>query len=254
MSYVAKWALRLPGQEMDLPDFLANSVRRLTKITTKKSGKSMVSGLDKFMRMVTGSKQRQTGSAAKRVDEIINMAGRVRYGDLQRMVDSLSSRTLFAQAMRRPALVGSALFHGVLHTMDKEGMKTMQFIHGIDDDSETAEPAQEIKGGIYPLIKNRRRRQVRNKNSATFTIGRRDDNDFVMPDYSISKHHADICITDKGYSLIDQHSTNGTFINGIVAQPGKVKPFTYGDRIKFGRYEFLFLSPSKIYLHFSGKD
>lgn len=46
------------------------------------------------------------------------------------------------------------------------------------------------------------------------TLGRNHDNDVVIDDSSVSRHHATIIQTASGISIIDNGSSNGTFING----------------------------------------
>jgi pSer/pThr/pTyr-binding forkhead associated (FHA) protein len=45
-------------------------------------------------------------------------------------------------------------------------------------------------------------------------IGRADDNDVVIDDLSVSRHHADLRNTGHGFEIIDLGSRNGTFLNG----------------------------------------
>lgn len=47
------------------------------------------------------------------------------------------------------------------------------------------------------------------------TIGRTPDNDVVIHDPKISRHHAQIVQHERGeYSIVDLKSTNGTYVNG----------------------------------------
>jgi hypothetical protein len=46
-------------------------------------------------------------------------------------------------------------------------------------------------------------------------IGRNQDNDIVIDDSSVSRHHATIVQTTNGFIICDNNSSNGTFINGI---------------------------------------
>lgn len=59
-----------------------------------------------------------------------------------------------------------------------------------------------INQQITPLIKD------------VTSFGRLLDNDVVLQDESISRHHAEICSEDGKYILIDKNSTSGTFVNG----------------------------------------
>ena len=48
----------------------------------------------------------------------------------------------------------------------------------------------------------------------TITMGRELDNDVVVSEKGVSRHHASLVKTDAGYQLRDLSSTNGTFLNG----------------------------------------
>ena len=46
------------------------------------------------------------------------------------------------------------------------------------------------------------------------SIGRKPDNEICIPHVSVSGHHASIVPVHDGYEIVDQHSTNGVFVNG----------------------------------------
>ncbi len=50
--------------------------------------------------------------------------------------------------------------------------------------------------------------------TATITVGRAADNDIVIPDVLVSRHHATLLPTADGVKIVDAHSINGTFVNG----------------------------------------
>lgn len=76
-----------------------------------------------------------------------------------------------------------------------------------------------------------------------FTIGRLSDNDVVLADSRISRHHAAIRREGGSYLVEDHNSRHGTFVNGErVAAP---RPLSNHDRIEFGvsgSYALLFVS------------
>jgi DNA-binding NtrC family response regulator len=55
-------------------------------------------------------------------------------------------------------------------------------------------------------------------------IGSMEDNDVVLGDDTVSRYHCKITQEDNGYVLIDQRSTNGTFINKVRIREGFLKP------------------------------
>ena len=65
-------------------------------------------------------------------------------------------------------------------------------------------------------------------------FGRAEDNDFVVPDGSISSHHGEISAVGDAIQLKDKGSTNGTFIRGERVDGGTVNP---GESFKLGSVE-----------------
>ncbi len=49
-------------------------------------------------------------------------------------------------------------------------------------------------------------------------IGTSPENDFVLDDPLVSRFHARIEVSERGYCLVDEDSKNGTFVNGLRAQ------------------------------------
>jgi pilus assembly protein CpaF len=72
-------------------------------------------------------------------------------------------------------------------------------------------------------------------------IGRLEDNDICLPKNNVSKHHARLSYKDDRFLLVDQKSTNGTYVNGRrIAAPIVVKR---GDKIYIGDFILTLLAP-----------
>lgn len=56
------------------------------------------------------------------------------------------------------------------------------------------------------------------------TIGSLDDNDIVLDDDTVSRHHCKIVQEDSDYVAVDLGSTNGTFINGVRIREAFLAP------------------------------
>jgi len=69
------------------------------------------------------------------------------------------------------------------------------------------------------------------------SVGRGLDNDLVIDDQRVSRHHAQITFRYGHYLLRDQRSTNGTFVND---QPIETVVLATGDRVSFGGFELAF--------------
>ncbi len=70
-----------------------------------------------------------------------------------------------------------------------------------------------------------------------FKIGRAEDNDLVIKDMAVSRHHAVIDKTTGGYLVRDLHSTNGTMVNGRRVEERLLED---GDIILVGGTKLLF--------------
>jgi len=69
------------------------------------------------------------------------------------------------------------------------------------------------------------------------SVGRGDDNDLRLEVAGISRYHALVRRTEGGWEVLDQGSTNGSFVNGERVERA---PLRHGDRVRFHETEFLF--------------
>ncbi len=69
------------------------------------------------------------------------------------------------------------------------------------------------------------------------TMGRGLDNDVVVEDARVSRHHARLQRGPQGWEIADLASTNGTFVNG---RPVKRRLVQHGDTISLGGLEMKF--------------
>jgi DNA-binding NtrC family response regulator len=68
-------------------------------------------------------------------------------------------------------------------------------------------------------------------------IGSMEDNDVVLGDDTVSRYHCRIAQEDNGYVLLDQRSTNGTFINKVRIREAFLKP---GSIVSVGQSQLRF--------------
>jgi pSer/pThr/pTyr-binding forkhead associated (FHA) protein len=78
------------------------------------------------------------------------------------------------------------------------------------------------------------------------SIGRDPSSRVQLPDASVSLRHALLRPSNDGYVVVDEGSTNGTFLNAVRVSQGSVKPLADGDLIAVGRARLRvrFTSPS----------
>lgn len=69
---------------------------------------------------------------------------------------------------------------------------------------------------ILSIITGAQRGRVYHLRPGTNRIGRSRDNDFQVPDTSVSGHHCELTRSETGILVRDLNSTNGTFVDGKV--------------------------------------
>jgi hypothetical protein len=67
--------------------------------------------------------------------------------------------------------------------------------------------------------------------SSMVTVGRAEDNDLVLADPEVSRHHARLEPDGQGWRTVDLGSTNGTWVNGVRLNAAAI---AVGDEVAFG--------------------
>jgi len=80
------------------------------------------------------------------------------------------------------------------------------------------------------------------------SIGRAPENDIVLPDEEkvISRYHATIRYENGSYSLRDEGSSNGTYVNGQGLEKNFPRMLQDGDHVSIGDYELVFYAPASV--------
>jgi ABC transport system ATP-binding/permease protein len=99
----------------------------------------------------------------------------------------------------------------------------------------SAVPAAPAGAGGAATASHREPSVIRQLPTKVLRIGRAPDNDIVVSDLSVSRHHAELRRTASGYQIVDLDSHNGTFVNG--QQIGSA-PLTEGDIVGIGPSTF----------------
>ena len=100
------------------------------------------------------------------------------------------------------------------------------------------EPAPSTQVASAPYLAGANGGRFAVKPGAITQIGRALDNDIVVPDASVSRHHANIEARDGGYMVRDLGSQNGTWIHG--ERVGEGAAIAHGDSLRFGDAVFIF--------------
>lgn len=93
---------------------------------------------------------------------------------------------------------------------------------------------------LLRFVEAPQRYQVCSIDCRVTTIGREVDNDIVLFNSTVSRHHARIEYVDQHYELVDLDSVNHTFVNGARISRTRLSP---GDVVAFDTVEATFLEP-----------
>jgi pSer/pThr/pTyr-binding forkhead associated (FHA) protein len=75
-------------------------------------------------------------------------------------------------------------------------------------------------------------------NKKLFRIGRSEDNDLVIKDLSVSRHHAEITLDENDRAwIVDSDSTNGTTVNATKVARARLEE---GDVISLGNSKLIY--------------
>ncbi len=185
----------------------------------------------------------KTRSPLGDIAKMLNASGRIALPTLHKLA-KVYQKAQFIVFMEQPVLVGSSIQSGSLNLQKRASKEEMNrtVIFELDDAEEASSPSETLKHAIYSLVKGEYTAGPVN----SFTIGRVDGNDMIMPDYAISKQHAILEIKRENYAIMDCGSTNGTMVNGkrLDKKPVSLQD---GDVVGFARYEFTFLFPESLY-------
>jgi PAS domain-containing protein len=66
-------------------------------------------------------------------------------------------------------------------------------------------------------------------------FGRTPENSIALPSKKVSKRHCSVEVSGAEVTLLDEGSSNGTFVNGVLSKRKRLRP---GDRIGVGEYVF----------------
>ncbi len=73
-------------------------------------------------------------------------------------------------------------------------------------------------------------------------IGRSRDNDIVLADPTVSRHHAQVRLRFGAYTLFDNDSQHGTYVNGVRIQEHRLQP---GDVILMGHARMIYIEDNQ---------
>lgn len=76
-------------------------------------------------------------------------------------------------------------------------------------------------------------------NSDLITVGRNPESDIFLDDVTVSRKHAEFIRIGNGFSVHDNGSLNGTYVNGELAEKTEL---INGDSVQIGKYRLLYMT------------
>lgn len=125
------------------------------------------------------------------------------------------------------------------HTIVLSKIDPLQDAPGPADD--TVVDLGELPGGIASLV-------VRSGSQAGTTfglaaevtrLGRHPDSEIMLDDITVSRRHARIVRSADGYSIVDDGSLNGTYVNAGRVEQAELRQ---GDEIQIGKFRLVFFA------------
>jgi phosphoserine phosphatase RsbU/P len=101
-------------------------------------------------------------------------------------------------------------------------------------------PPPESSSGVFPTLVfvQGNEQRIINLDHSPFSVGRKVDKDLVIADPRVSRDHALIVSENGEFSVVDQGSKHGTFVNGERIQQ---KTLARNDRLEFGVREVAYV-------------
>ena len=104
--------------------------------------------------------------------------------------------------------------------------------------SEPIELSNRIPEGAYLIVRGSKNFPLE---KMVINIGRHSENDLVLNDLHISRHHAQLRVINQNYVLFDVGSTGGMFLNGKKTTQATLQS---GDVIRIGRTNLIYVQES----------
>lgn len=104
--------------------------------------------------------------------------------------------------------------------------------------SEPVELSNQIPEGAYLIVRGSKSFPL---DKMVINIGRHSENDLVLNDLHISRHHAQLRVSNQNYMLFDVGSTGGLFLNGKKTTQATLQS---GDVIRIGRTNLIYVQES----------
>ncbi|MBF0340320.1 MAG: FHA domain-containing protein [Magnetococcales bacterium] len=179
------------------------------------------------------------------IHDLLGEGGRLDYPALRRLAEECPEQH-FIRLLGHWVLAGDRVVRGRITPSASDAIETVRFEPGQREPLTSSLPGN-LAEVIYVFHKPTRDED----GMRSFTLGRVDDNDFVMPDYAVSRTQAVIHVF-KGtrFRIRSLGGSNPVLVNNRPVERDVV--MREGDVVSFGRFRFLLLAPSALYLRLKG--
>ncbi len=157
-------------------------------------------------------------------------------------------RTIVLQSAQQPAslcfvLTGSTSLHRILDSTGLSELRDLTRTRYSLDEAAADLPAASESEVLRPALEITLQGKIVNRlviDQPRLMIGRHAQNDLVLDNRFISRHHALLVGRADGVYVVDLRSTNGTFVNGEDVQRHALKD---GDVLQIGHFRLRYCEP-----------
>ncbi|MBF0098929.1 MAG: FHA domain-containing protein [Magnetococcales bacterium] len=175
-----------------------------------------------------------------RLDELTDALGRFDLPSLKEYCRRYSRDDL-QQLVVHPILAGAAFASsGSASPQEEDEQTTPAAMSGA-----VGKKYRPLARMLFPIAKN----PTSHEDADCFLIGRSPQADLRMNEPTISKQHARLEWRGGKLWLVDLGSSNGTTLNAQPLLPQVARQVRAGDRVSFGKNDFVFLSPERLHAH-----
>ena len=122
-----------------------------------------------------------------------------------------------------------------------QGQTTASYAPAFEEEVEKPPPAADFEGAALielDQVEGTAGRRMHDIREETITVGRSPDSDIFLDDVTVSRKHAEITRSERGYRICDVGSLNGTYVNRVRVDAVDLRN---GDEIQIGKYRFKFV-------------
>ncbi|MBF0294377.1 MAG: FHA domain-containing protein [Magnetococcales bacterium] len=179
------------------------------------------------------------------VTDLLTAGGRLDYQALERLSRECPEQH-FVRLLGHWVLAGDEVMRGQVTPSRSETVETVAFRPATAD---LADPPG--TGSLAEVIYLFRKPEGGAGGVQSFTLGRTNENDFVISDYAISRFQAVIHVTrDTRFRIRVLGGSNPVYVNQLPIA-GET-PLYDGDAVILGRFRFQLFAPSSLYLRLRG--